>query len=134
MSIKIGYDSKSNTFYLSSMFEKELNTTPFESEAIKKIIALLPDSVDNNKLRIERRSNSYISIFYGNNDFLRLKFSEKTKWISIRLSQEDMKLNLNNPLFAAQTNKNQFHWKARVSSIDELEQFRPFLISSCTEL
>ena len=117
---------------VSSTFHKELNMSSLEQEASEIFVSLLSDSVDCSKIRLERKSNSYISMIYGEyNDFLRFKFSEKTKWLSIRLCEEDRSKHLENPMFSAQANKNQFHWKSKIDSLSELVNYKDFLINAC---
>ena len=117
---------------ISSSFEKTLNLSTFEKDAVDIFMSLLCDSVDCSKIRLERRSESYVSMFYGDhNDFLRFKMSEKTKWISIRLCPEDCSSNIDNPLFSAQKNKKQLHWKSQILSLSDLPIYKSFLINAC---
>ncbi len=130
MSITISLEN--GKLSISSSFEKELNMSPLEREASEVFISLICDSVDCSKVRIERKSDSYISMIYGEyNDFLRFKISKNTKWLSIRLCKEDSINNINNPLFEAQTNKKQLHWKSKFSSLADLPKYKSFLVNSC---
>lgn len=119
---------------VSSSFDKELDMSPLEEEFSKIIISLISDSVDASKIRLERRSDAYVSMFYGeHNDFLRFKLSEKTKWISIRMSKDDQLENIDNPLFSAQKNKKQFHWKSQIMDIEDFSIYKPFLVNACLD-
>ena len=130
MPITISYENGSIS--VKSSFEKELNMSPLEQEASELILSLLHDSVDCSKIRLERRSDSYVSMFYGeNNNFLRFKLSDKTKWLSIQMCYEDRIDNIDNPLFSAQKNKNQFHWKSQFTSLSDLQKYKTFLVNAC---
>ena len=110
----------------------ELNE--LEKEVFDKIIHMISNDVDISKIRLEKRSDAYTSVVFGNlNDFMRFKFTDKTKWISLRLPREIAKENMDNPLFDAQKNKRQLHWKSKLKSVDEIELLKPFIISSCYE-
>lgn len=130
MPITISYEN--NSFSISSSFNKDLNMSPLEKDASEIFMSLICDSVDCSKVHFERKSDSYISMIYGEyNDFLRFKISERTKWLSIRLCKEDCYANIENPLFSAQKNKKQFHWKSQFSSLSDLENYKSFLINAC---
>ena len=118
---------------VSSSFDKELSMNDEETQAFEIFKSLLSDSVDMSKITIERRSYDYLSVFFGKNDFLRFRFSPRTKWLSIRLAFPDRAPNMENPLFAAQKNKKQSHWKSKVDSLDDLPKYKDFLVAACID-
>lgn len=127
--ITIGYDFENKKVILTQPREVSLN--PIETRAIEIILNFFPPS-EVSKIHLEKLSDNYTSAFYGeNNDFLRFKFTDRTKWLSIRLSAKDMKENLSNPLFSAQSNKKQLHWKAKISDLSELDNFKTFILNAC---
>lgn len=127
--ITIGYDFENNKIILNQPREVSLN--PIEERAVEAFLSFFPASEIPN-IHLEKMSDNYTSVFYGEtNDFLRFKFTDRTKWLSIRLSPEDMKKNLCNPLFAAQSNKKQLHWKAKISDLSELDNFKSFILNAC---
>lgn len=131
MAIKIFYDPENKSVFIGEP-EKELSLTSDEEVLLEIIFSFLSDSVEVSMLGIEKRSNDYTSVIYGGlNDFLRFKYTSRTKWISLRLPISIQKENINNPLFSLQKNKRQLHWKAALSSLDDLEKFKPFIIASC---
>lgn len=130
MQIQIGFDSETMIHTVKGL-EKELSLSKEEKKAIEIILNFLSSSVDVSEIITERRSSNYISLIYRDNDFLRLKYSTRAKWISLRLPNSILKNNIGNPLFSAQKNKRQFHWKAAISSFDDLESLKPFIIASC---
>lgn len=130
--ITIGYDFESNEIILNQPREVSLN--PIEKRAVEIILGFFPAS-EVSKIHLEKLSDNYTSVFYGDaNDFLRFKFTDRTKWLSIRLSSKDKEENLFNPLFSAQSNKKQLHWKAKISDLSELNNFKPFILGSCSIL
>jgi len=84
---------------------------------------------DKSKFGVEERSSSYLTLVYCDNDFFRVKYSDKSKWISIRLANEDK--NKDDIRFDAQTNKNQLHWKANINSYEDIYKFKTELINAC---
>lgn len=129
--ISFSFDAKTKSVSVDSVLDKELNINDDEKDVIKIIFSFLTPQENLDNFSIERRSNNYISIFFGKNDFLRLKYSERAKWISLRLPRSLAKNNIENPLFAAQSNKNQQHWRADIKSLDDLYLLKDFIIASC---
>lgn len=128
--ISFSVDSQTGKVEIESIFDKDLNVNSDEEAAFKIIYSFLPcDLLD--RVFIERRSKDYISMFCGANDFLRLKYSTRSKWLSLRLPHDVAALNVDNPLFSAQTNKNQLHWRGNLQSLDDLKLFKNLIISSC---
>ncbi len=129
--ISFSFDPKTKTLSIDSIFDKELNINDDEKNMLQIILSFITPPEIAESIRLERRSNNYISMFYGNNDFLRFKYSERTKWISLRLPRNLAKSNVENPLFSAQSNKNQQHWRANINCFDDLYLLKDFIITSC---
>lgn len=102
-----------------------------ETDFVRRIARILHDNPNYRNLTIERRTDNYVSIVIGYNDFLRFKCSPRAKWISLDLPQHIAAANIDNPIFAAQKNKGQRHWKASISSLDELDGLSDFINASC---
>lgn len=103
-----------------------------EQEFIDNVFSFLASSVDISDLRLDKRSDNYTSLIYGEyNDFLRFRLSAHTKWLSLRLPSDVKADNMNNPLFDAQKNKKQLHWKAKLNSLEDVSSFKEFIIASC---
>ena len=79
---------------------------------------------DDTLFRIEQRSDRYLSLIYGNNNFLRVHISkvDDTKWITIAMFNSYRKKYIDSELFLAQTNKNQIHWKADIQDFNDLKK------------
>lgn len=123
-------DTQTNEMQIEDIFTKDLNINPDEKAAFEIIQSFLPPVLLPN-INIERRSKNYISMFCGMNDFLRLKYSPKAKWISLRLPHSLMSTNIDNPLFAAQINKKQLHWRANIKDLSDLSAFKELIAASC---
>lgn len=128
--ISFSANSQTGKIEIESIFDKALNMNPDEEVAFKIIYSFLPcDLLDY--VFVERRSKDYISMFCGANDFLRLKYSAKSKWLSLRLPRDVALLNFDNSLFAAQINKNQLHWRGNIKTLDDLKMFKDLICASC---
>lgn len=128
--ISFSVNSQTGKVEIESIFDKDLNANSDEEAAFKIICSFLPcDLLD--RVFIERRSKDYISMFCGVNDFLRLKYSTRSKWLSLRLPHDVAALNVDNPLFSVQTNKNQLHWRGYLRSLDDLKLFKDLIVASC---
>lgn len=122
--------------------ERELNLHENEIHFVNLVFDLLKDSVvQTDKLGIVRKSDSYATIVIlgeeWDYDLIRFKITDKTKWLSIALSNDDRVLHQNNLLFEAQKKKTQLHWKSKIHSIDELPKYKDFIINSylqCLEI
>lgn len=115
---------------VQSVLDKELSLNSDEEAALKIISSFLPNELLN-YVSVERRSKNYVSMFCGVNDFLRFKYSARSKWLSLRLPHDVAALNVDNPLFSAQSNKKQLHWRGNLCSLEDLELFKEFIFASC---
>lgn len=111
--------------------ENDIKDNYNEMDVCEYFIDKLSKTKDNSLFRIEQRSPNYLSLVYGNNDFLRVKYTEKAKWISILMVGENKKENLNNPLFFKQEKKNNLHWKSEINSFEDLERYIEIAEKSC---
>ncbi len=132
MSITLSFDSEKNVVLISSDFEKSLSMNECESQLLEIVLSYLSNSEHAEKLRVERRSRDYLSLICDENDFFRFKYSDRSKWCSIRLPKSLQLSNQDNELFYAQKNKKQLHWKADLNSMSDLESLKPFIIESCS--
>ncbi len=108
-------------------WEKDLNPTPEESDFLSLVLPWLPAA----SVVVERRSDDYLSVICGNNDFLRFKLTPRTKWLSLNLPFEIRDNYKESPLFAAQKKKSAIHWKASLSSLSDVENYKDLIIASC---
>ena len=102
-----------------------------EEDICNYFIEKLSSKKDASLFKIEHRSKDYTSLFYGNNNFMRVKYTPLSKWISFSMFGEIAKENMDNPLFDAQKNKNQFQWKSKFNSFDELSRYIEFAENGC---
>lgn len=111
-----------------------LDADKCEQKVCEYFISKLSSGREISKFKIERRADEYLSLFYGNNNFLRVKYTEKSKWISFFLSNEDRVIYKDSPLFDMTEDKNTLHWKARIYSFDVLKNFIEIADHACHEL
>jgi len=98
----------------------------------KMVIDLLTNDVTKGKFGIEERTDSYTTLVFCDNDFFRVKYTDKAKWISIRLAKEDRKPE--DKRFEAQENKNQLHWKANINNWEDIVMFEDVLKNACVSM
>lgn len=86
-----------------------------EKEAADTII----DDLGINKSLFEyvKPCDDYSTIQYKGFDFIRLKYTDKTKWVRIPMTTEMKKKYINNPLFDAEKNKNKVCWKSNIENL-----------------
>lgn len=110
-----------------------IELSALDEDFICRLSAILQNNPLYGKLAIEHRSDSYLSVVIGYNDFLRFKYSSRAKWISLDLPPEIAAIHQNNPVFAAQKNKNQRHWKANISSLNDLDSISELINAACID-
>lgn len=91
---------------------------------ISVIHSVCPDA----KITLEHRSENYLSFCVNDIDVLRIKYTDRAKWISVDAWRFD--LNENDPRFSIQNNKSQRHWKAQISGISDLDMFDDLFIAA----
>ena len=125
--ITLGFDSSSGAF-VKSQFDKDLNINDDEKHIANHFMSVIFDKHPSATLSIEQRSNNYISLCSGRYDFLRFKYTDRARWLSIdaipaQISEDD-------PRFSAQTNKRARHWKAKIKDLSELSSFDDLVIAA----
>ena len=126
--INIGID-ENGKLYVHSQFEKKLNANEEELLIAEHFVSAIARAKPDVSVSLERRSENYLSLCVSENDFLRFKYSERAKWISIdttylNLSEDDLR-------FAAQKNKRQRHWKAIICDLSELADYDELVVMAC---
>jgi hypothetical protein len=118
--------------------ERDINLNEEEIQAVNLIFEMLEDTViDIDKLEVTRKSDSYATIVLRGNDwdydFVRFKFTDKTKWIALNLSKADRAVYKADALFEAQKKKTQIQWKSVLQSIEELPKYKKLIVNSYSE-
>ncbi|WP_373262414.1 hypothetical protein [Hungatella hathewayi] len=132
MSINIGFDFKNGTCFINNSADNNVSLSSYEADGVAILMNLLSEVPNSAKVHLEKRADDYISIVCGeHNDFVRLKLTDRTKWISIRLAEEDRLSNIDNPIFSAQKNKNQSHWKIKLDTIEQIKELKKFICQAC---
>jgi len=128
-------DGITGALYFSHYGEKRALEMNDDEKKVAEIAigALIDAGIDESVLDIVHKSNDYVTIVAHekyDEDLLRLKYTPRTHWVSVPMTGEDAKANVDNPAFAAQKNKRQFFWKAKISSPEDVLQFIPFIVNS----
>lgn len=121
MSIKIGYDFNNNKLIAESEFTKERIKNDDENTILSKIATDLKIS----NYEIVNNSDDYTTLKYKEYDLIRLKYTDRSKWISLFLTKEDRDSNIDNPLFEVQKNKKQLFWKSFITQ--DIDIYYPFI-------
>ena len=127
MGITIGIDQNGKSF-VNSQFEKGLEINKDESRIAEHFILYIINMDPAADIILEQRSSNYISMCTKDYDFLRFKYTDRAKWISIDVT--DLDVSADDPRFTAQTNKNQRFWKANIKSVGDLCSFDSLVYDS----
>lgn len=102
-----------------------------ERSFYNSLVDTLKGKVEVDDLVVEQRNGDYRTVVYGSwdNDFLRYHFGGDGFWVSVRMSRELMKEYRDSPLFDAQENKRQFHWRSSAKP-DEIGQIGDVIAES----
>ena len=118
--------------------ERDINLNDDEKSFVAIIFDMLKDNVDVSKLRVTRKSDNYATIEVQKSDYffdlIRFKYTERTKWISILLCNNDREKYSGDPLFEAQKKKTQFHWKSKMNSLNDLYKYKELLVNAYNAL
>ena len=107
---------------------------PKLSESYNQEVDILNNFIDaylcdyKDKITIVSNTSDYTTLQYDEMDLIRLKYSDKTKWITIFIAPSIKKEYIDNPLFNSQKNKNQLHWKSIISDKSDLSNFNDICI------
>lgn len=115
MSIEIGYDFTEKKV-ISNLETKTSFGNNDEYDILNKIINKL--NLDKNDFIIISNTSDYLTLQYKNFDIVRVKYTVRTKWLSILILGDNKNNNLNNPIFDLQKNKSQLHWKSKLENKD----------------
>ena len=94
-----------------------------EKEAANTIIDDL--GIDKSLFEYVKPCDDYSTIQYKGFDFIRLKYTDKTKWVRIPMTTEMRKKYIDEPLFDVEPNKNKVMWK---SNIKDLHDYKNILL------
>ena len=111
-------------------YNADAELTEVEQIAINIIISQFEEfSVDFSKIKICRRSDNYLSLVAENEfDFCRIKAGTRSSWFSIHgLNLSD---DLKNDSRFDECNKKIVHWKIKLSTIEELEDYVDLILES----
>ena len=121
--------SAHNINYDPSQRDDEVDANAYELAIANHFIAVIKEQKPDANPVLERRAQAYLSLCEGYNDFLRIKYTDRARWISIEAYSAGIERD--NPLFAAQKNKNQRHWKAKLNDITDIDKFDDYVVKAC---
>lgn len=122
--MNIGYDFINNEVIKNN---KAINLE--EEKILDLFLNELSNTYNKNDFKIIANSDDYLTLQYKEIDIARVKYTERAKWVSILMTNECSKENLDNPLFEKQKNKNQAQWKSDFNG--NIEPYLSFLIKAC---
>lgn len=95
-------------------------------------ISSLSNSLDFEDIVVEQRDGDYRTVVYKDwdNDFLRYNLDFEDPWVSVRMYSPLMKKYKDNPLFDAQENKRQLHWRSSIDPLD-IGLLHDVIVESC---
>ena len=90
-----------------------------EIDYLNKIVVMFPGK----GFSIEKNSNDYTTLKYKLYDLVRVKIGTNNQWLSCFMVDKDIKAKyINNPMFELQKNKNQLHWKSKLSNVEDYKE------------
>jgi len=109
----------------------EITPTDEELRACQIIKEALADRFDVSAFSVEKKSSNYTTLVYKKHDVLRVKITDRAKWISVYVYGDDRDAYADSPLFAIEKNKQQLAWKAAIEKADDVAGFADFCAKSC---
>ena len=94
-----------------------------EDEAANIIINDL--GIDKSLLKCKKPCEDYTTLQYKDGDLIRIKYTDKSKWIRVPMTTDMRKKYKDDPLFDAEKNKNKVMWK---SNIENLHDYKNILL------
>lgn len=102
---------------------KENKNYEIEKKILLNLIEYFNKEYKKDNFNIIQNTMDYTTLKYNNFDIVRLKYTNKTKWIKLFLTPSDKYLYINNDLFSAQKNKNEFYWKSLLYNEDDIIKY-----------
>lgn len=99
---------------------KDYDKVESENDAIEIILDDL--GLDRSLFKIEKPSQAYTTLKYGDYDLFRIKYTNKARWIKIAIFNDMIDFYKEKPLFEAQKNKNEFMWKSDIKSLFDYKE------------
>lgn len=118
-----GFDENGKFFFESETdrYDTEVEPSEMEAEALKYVI----DAAG--AVKLYQRSDSYLTVCNDADvDFCRIKATPRTMWISLDVPEAFQ----NDDRLANIPNKNQRHWKIKLTSIDEIQKYSDIIEAS----
>lgn len=102
-----------------------------EREACEIVAEALREDFDFAAFSVEKKSKDYTTLVYKQYDVMRVKISDRVKWLSVYVLGKDAKAYAEDPRFDLQANKKQLMWKASFDSFADVLSFMHFFEVTC---
>lgn len=113
---------------------KENKNFNIEMNILEYIIRQIANSVDKESLNIVSKCNDYTTLCYKEHDIVRLKCSDKSKWIKVFIFKENKEQYINSELFVNQKNKNEYMWKGSFNDMDDIDNYLDIINYHCKRI
>lgn len=131
--MKIGFDFTKGEIITDNNYSKPFDEN--ECEILEQIIKMLSNNFESTNFKIVKNCKDYTTLQYKMIDIVRIKYTDRAKWITISMADNDCaRENINNPLFNNEKNKNKAHWKSSLKDSNNISVYLPFLIKSCKQI
>jgi len=126
MSIKL-YNGKVESGV--SKYYQEANLTETEKNAIAQIKTVFEEkTADFSEIFFKRMSSNYLSMFYREYDFCRIKVGSRSCWFSVLSS--NLPDNIKSDIRFEKSDKKLLHWKVNVESISDFKSIADLILDS----
>lgn len=131
MKITLGYDFEKKEI-ITEKRENEINLN--EKMILESIIENLENEFNKSNFSIVASTTNYLTLKYKEYDIARIKYTNKSKWISVFIVNKDLRSQYeNNKLFETQKNKKQLHWKSILSN-EDISDYLKILRVACEDI
>ena len=127
--IEIGFNE--NGAYVNSSLNKYDTPITLEGEyqdAFNIVKHMLNDS--SNLYAVQRSDNYVTLLFTKDEDFFRMHFGERSKWFSVSITGNNVKLFKDDQRLACVNNKNQIHWKIKIDNAQGINNFKDVILAA----
>lgn len=107
--------------------EQDYKHVKSEEDAAMIIIDNL--GIDKSLFEYVKPCEDYSTIRYKGFDFIRIKYTDNSKWIQIPMTTKMRNANMDNPLFEEEKNKNKVFWKSKIRSLLDYKELLLEVIS-----
>ncbi len=113
---------------------KNITINDQENDILKNIISILSNNYNEKDFNVIAETRNYTTLKYKNNDIARIKYTDKAKWLSVLILDNNLiRKYENDPLFSKQKNKKQFQWKSDFNE-NNINSYIEILNKACEQI